>query len=276
MNNAVILMTATVAPNGTKYTYLQDPETRKLQYLEAIDFYLRETAYDIVFCENTGANLFDEIESPEKYGRLEYLTFYGNDYDTNLGKGYGEARIIEYAIRNSHRLKSADFVIKITGRVKILNIDKLSRKISKNRESKRPYVILELDGKKLAKSVCLYAPKVWLFNTVGKYGALLCDIGYSFERMIYHAITETADMKVVQFYPYIDGICGGFNNPYVNFPMPIRKLCYFNGLYHLYHCRGDIPNYVLAKICWVFYAVIRKIYSRFRSCDNPVNVSDKV
>ena len=124
-------MTATVVPNGTKYTYLQDPETRKSQYLEAIDFYLRETAYDIVFCENTGANLFDEIESQEKYGRLEYLTFYGNDYDKSLGKGYGEARIIEYAIRNSQRLKSADFVIKITGRVKILNLYELAHIVSK-------------------------------------------------------------------------------------------------------------------------------------------------
>ena len=265
-NDTVILMTATVSPNGMGYTDLQDPETRKTQYLEAIDFYLRETDCDIVFCENTGADIFDEIESAEKYKRLEYLTFDGNDYDKRRGKGYGEATIIRYAIENSQRIKNVDSVIKITGRIIIRNISELLQIISKYRESKVSYAIFEFAGEGLARTVCFYAPKEWLLYTVKKYRELLYDVGYSFEKMICRSVAETVDMKVVQFYPYIDGICGGFNRPYSNLPMPDRKLCHFNGLYHLHRLRGDMPNYIVAKICWLFYVAVCKIYCCFKSC----------
>ena len=265
MARSVILLTACINPNGMGYTYLQDPEIRKSQYLEAIDFYLKETNCDIVFCENTGANIFDEIESAEKCSRLEYLTFCGNDYDKRRGKGYGEATIICYAIENSRRLRNVDSVIKITGRVIIRNISELLQIISKNSKSKKSDVILELAGEGLARSVCFYAPKEWLLCTVKKYREFLYDVGYSFERMICNSVTETADMKVIQFSPYIDGICGGFNQPYSNLPAPDRKLGHFNGLYHLYKLRGDMLNYIVAKICWLFYVAVRKICCCFRS-----------
>lgn len=253
-------MTATVVPNGTKYTYLQDPETRKLQYLEAIDFYLRETAYDIVFCENTGKNFFDEIESQEKYGRLEYLTFYGNDYDKSLGKGYGEARIIEYAIRNSQRLKSADFVIKITGRVKILNLYELAHIVSKKSRYSL-FVVLELSSKDWAKSICFLAPKDWLLYTIEKYGRFLDDIKYNFEKMLYRSIAETRNMNIYQYYPVIDGICGFSQQPYENPNIYQRKLNHYNGLCHIYKSRGSIKNYLIYQMCWFLYVIKRKIHS---------------
>lgn len=213
--DTVILMTATVCPNGMRYTVLQDPKIRKSQYLEAIEFYLRETEYDIVFCENTGANIFDEIASPEKYTRLEYITFCGNDYDKERGKGYGEAEIIKYAICNSRRLVRADFVIKITGRVKILNLTELEKILSKNRKELL-YTALELSSKDWAKSVCFLAPKIWLLKSIEKRGDKLRDIEYNFEKMLYRSIVETKDMKIYQYYPIIDGICGGLNRPYIN------------------------------------------------------------
>lgn len=262
---AVILLTATVDPKGTAWTRLQDPGIRKAQYLYAIDFYLRETDCDIVFCENTGADIFDEIESAEKYKRLEYLTFDGNDYDKCRGKGYGEAIIIRYAIENSLRIRNSDLVIKITGRVIIRNLNELLHVMSRNSELKMPYAIFEFAGAGLTKTVCFCAPKEWLLYTVKKYQELIYDVGYSFEKVICRSVTETSDMKVIPFFPHIDGICGGFNRPYVNLPMPDRKLNHFNGLYHLYELRGDMPKYIVAKICWLCYVAVRKICF-FKSC----------
>ena len=76
----------------------------------------------MVFCNNSGKDISDELN--ENSGRIEFLSFYGNDYEKSLGKGYGEARIIEYALQNSSFIKNAKTIIKITGKLKVLNIQK--------------------------------------------------------------------------------------------------------------------------------------------------------
>lgn len=262
-DSIVILMTACIDPNGMENTALQNPEIRKTQYLEAIDFYLKRGDFDVVFCENTGMNIFNEIASSQKYTHLEYLTFRGNDYDKQRGKSFGEARIIEYAIRNSQRLKSADFIIKITGRVKILNLNKLAKIALKRHYSALP-VILELSSKDWANSVCFVAPKIWLLNTVEKYGELLYDIGYNFEKMLYRSIVENREIKIYPYYPQIDGICGANGLPYGNPSFYQRQLCHYNGLFHIYKSRGDSWNYITAKICWFLCIIRRKIFLFFK------------
>ena len=127
MKTTVILLTSCVNPNGMSKTALQDVGMRKQQYIEALRFYLQNTDLSIVFVENSGADFRDEFESFIDKGRLEYITFWGNDYDKKFGKGYGEAIIIRYALDNSEILKKADIVIKITGRLKIDNIGKIIR-----------------------------------------------------------------------------------------------------------------------------------------------------
>jgi len=54
--NIVILLTGTVFPNSNDILALKDPEERKSQYIEAIQFYLSKTDFDIVFVENSGTS----------------------------------------------------------------------------------------------------------------------------------------------------------------------------------------------------------------------------
>ena len=127
-NNIAILLTGTITPNGMGNTVLQDPTLREKQYIDAIEYYLNGTDLKIVFCENSEKNIFHKINSEKKTTQLECITFDGNNYDKNRGKGYGEAAIIKYALENSEFLNSADYLFKITGRVKIKNIKKLIKK----------------------------------------------------------------------------------------------------------------------------------------------------
>lgn len=254
-------MTACIAPKGMGNTILQNPNIRKSQYLEAIDFYLKETEYNIVFCENTGTNIFDEIQSKVKFSRLEYITFNGNDYDKQRGKGYGEAKIIQYAIRNSKYLQRCNSIIKITGRVKILNMNELATIIMR-KERVDNVVALEFLKKNWANSVCFFSPKDWLLKTIEKDISILYDMGYNFEKMIYMSIVETKGIKICRYHPFIEGICGGLNMPYPNFSMPQRKLNHFSALRHLYRSRAKRLNYAIATICWGYYVVERKIYVR--------------
>lgn len=123
----VILMTACVNPNGMTETNLQNPEIRLLQYKRALSWYLTNTTHNIVFVENTGVNLEKDYKKHIDAGRLEIFTFYGNDYKKELGKGYGEALIIEYALKHSAILANTDRFVKITGRLICKNINFLMK-----------------------------------------------------------------------------------------------------------------------------------------------------
>lgn len=102
--NKVILLTACVNPNGMSNTAIQDIDIRKQQYKDAIDFYLRRTDYGIVFVENSSTDMSQGYCVPISKGRLEMITFEGNNYDRKLGKGYGEAMIIDYVFKHSRLL----------------------------------------------------------------------------------------------------------------------------------------------------------------------------
>jgi hypothetical protein len=129
ISNVVILLTACVNPDGMTKTVLQNCDTRLSQYKEALRFYLTRTSYKIVVVENTLFDFSDNYQSQVNDGRLEYLTFEGNEYDKSLGKGYGEALIIKYAFENSKFINAADCIVKITGRLKVLNINTLMKNI---------------------------------------------------------------------------------------------------------------------------------------------------
>lgn len=117
----VILLTGCIDPNGMAYTALNSIEERKTQYVNAIQFYLKETSYPIVFCENSGTDISYLFQNHINSGRLECLSFYGNQ-NKEKGKGYGEAEIIEYTLNHSRLICDNCIITKITGRLIINNI----------------------------------------------------------------------------------------------------------------------------------------------------------
>lgn len=120
----IILLTACVRPCGMAYTAMQDPDTRRDQYVAALRYYLDNTELRIVVCENTCTDFSGPFAREISDGRLEYLTFDGNGYDRRLGKGYGEALIIRHALLSSRFINgSHGYVIKVTGRIMVENIN---------------------------------------------------------------------------------------------------------------------------------------------------------
>lgn len=124
----VILLTGCINPDGMTYTFLDDKEKRKEQYVNAIRFYLSNTHYPIVFVENSGTDISHLFTDYIRSGRMECLTFQGNE-DKERGKGYGECNIIEYALNNSLIIRSSkkQRIAKITGRLIIRNVSTVMR-----------------------------------------------------------------------------------------------------------------------------------------------------
>lgn len=116
----ILFLTGCVNPNGMSFTMVQNPDVRQKAYIETVEFYLKHTRMRIVFCENSGSDFSSLIS--EQDARLEFLTFCGNDYDRSLGKGYGEWIIVDYAVKNSRWLRNAKYIIKVSGKLKVINL----------------------------------------------------------------------------------------------------------------------------------------------------------
>lgn len=126
----VLLLTATVNPGKMSYLQLRDPMIRLRAYEQAFRFYLSTLpACPLIFCENSGFDLASirTIATTENHHsrQIEILSFSGNDYPPELGKGYGEMGILAHVLADSRRLPENALVLKITGRLEVGNIARL-------------------------------------------------------------------------------------------------------------------------------------------------------
>lgn len=131
-SNITLLLTACINPNGMAFTVLQNPDTRMRQYVGALQWYLKNTPYKIVFVENTNTYIGAAFQEYIENGRLEFVTFEGNNYPRELGKGYGEALIIREALSRSELLAHCERVVKVTGRLVVRNIVSLVNEASED------------------------------------------------------------------------------------------------------------------------------------------------
>ena len=89
-NKYVIVLTACINPGKMIHTSLTDVDIRRRQYEDALEFYLLQTDYPIVFVENSGTDISGDFRKFVDCGRLEFVTFQGNEeFDRKKGKGYG-------------------------------------------------------------------------------------------------------------------------------------------------------------------------------------------
>jgi hypothetical protein len=133
MHTAII--TSTVYVNSD-FIVLTDPNVRMEQYVDSIMFYLNsKTISNIIVCDNSGfdfyrhASLFHTIANKERK-QIEFLSFVGDGKCImEKGKGYGEGEIMRYTLSNSKLIHNCDSFLKITGRIKVQNIDSVLRHI---------------------------------------------------------------------------------------------------------------------------------------------------
>jgi len=133
---AILLMTATITPPSTAVRLSRtDPQARRQDYAEALNFYIERleagVLEGIVFVDNSNSSVaqFEARTSSSSHReKIEFISFYGLDYPPEHGRGYGEMRLVDHAMKNSRLIGAAgaDAVIwKVTGRYIIKNIEKL-------------------------------------------------------------------------------------------------------------------------------------------------------
>lgn len=110
-------------------TRLRDPLERERQYIDALRFFIKESPLSrIIVCDNSGyVYPHSLVEHARLHGkRLELLSFTGNrDLVADYGKGYGEGEIMEYIFCWSLLIREVEGFLKVTGRLKVVNIVKV-------------------------------------------------------------------------------------------------------------------------------------------------------
>ena len=214
--NIVILMTGTVKPNSFTTLALKDPNVRRKQYIDAINFYLAKTNLKIVFVENSGVLLAKEFENHKHNNRLEFLTYNSIPTIPDKGKGAKELEIINYSFKHSKYISQSDAFIKITGRLKVLNIIELnSMYLSQSRRYKSVFSSNIYKFKKM-DARCFFFTKDFLphLNRLGN----TVDLRYSIEMALWDSVLEyikyDGTYKQMKQPLMIDGINAGFGTSY--------------------------------------------------------------
>ena len=212
----VILLTACINPNGMPFTALTKQEERKKQYVDAIHYYLSTTKLKIVFVENSGTDVSDFFLENIKAGRLECLTFQGNQNKLR-GKGYGECEIIEYAIANSRllRLDRNNQIAKITGRLVVRNINAII--MIHNLLFSRKTVLFAINSDlTFPDSRCVIAPKSFFVKFINMKEKINDSIGYYFEHALLDTIKAEYNYSYSPFFiqPDIEGMSGSTGELY--------------------------------------------------------------
>ncbi|HSV16532.1 MAG TPA: hypothetical protein VLI90_19875 [Tepidisphaeraceae bacterium] len=132
-----LLLTATITPPpGVPGLRRTDPSERLRDYAEALSFYCAlpaDVIHRIVFIENSATDvtpLRDVAAKAEASQRVEFVSFNGLDHPAAYGRGYGEFKLLDYAMQHSPSLVAAnedERLWKATGRYRILNLVDLIR-----------------------------------------------------------------------------------------------------------------------------------------------------
>lgn len=213
----LILLTGCINPAGMPFTALQDPAVREEQYIDAIRFYLRTADLPVLFVENSGTDVSETFRHEISEGRLEVITFQGNDYERKFGKGLGEMLIVEKAVTDSRLLRQADFVFKITGRYKVLNIKSF---VSQYRENSRVELMVDLKHQlQYSDSRFWGSTRRFLQEVLLTYKGKVNDSeNYFFEHALCHAAHEAISKKYLfsglKYKPRYMGVYGTNNKKY--------------------------------------------------------------
>lgn len=142
---AVLLMTATLQPPANAVARA-DPAARLADYAAALTFYLNmpaDVVDRIVFADNSasGTTAMRQIATSFPHDKtVEIMSFAGNDHAISHGKAYGEFKLLDIALANTRLIQPEDIVWKVTGRLKVLNLETLHRAV----DGRRPDIACDL------------------------------------------------------------------------------------------------------------------------------------
>ena len=214
--NICLLLTATINPINVPFLKRKDLTLREKDYLDSMKKWLRHKDINIIFCENSGYDLFKfkKVIEESNHNYVELLSFNGNDEAKIYGKSYCELTLMEYAIKNSIFLKNCDFIFKCTGRNYVKNFSSILKWKKKNNDI---FILVNL-GKFLKQSDSRFFGfrLDFFYKYLIKYKSFIDDnrgffIEHAISRSTLEAIIDGNNWSPLPYWPRYEGTSGTFN-----------------------------------------------------------------
>ena len=198
--NIILLLTACINPNCNDLLAIKDVETRKTMYIKSIQWYLQNTDYKIIFCENSGTDISSTFPLNN---RIEFITYKSNNTPDKT-KGYKEMEILEYILKKSKFISQSDeatILVKITGRLIALNIKTIISKLKQLRGKSKPFVSAYLNGRKP------WSDSRFIFFSISYFPILISykekiNKNYYFEHVVTES-TKHAKKRISNLYTHL-------------------------------------------------------------------------
>jgi hypothetical protein len=126
----VLITTANKPPDRLPFLKMTDPVMRVVAAKAALYFWVAQGIQQIVLADATGNNLLTEHEWEEidkSETSIEQINYkQASDSVIKHGKGYGEGKLIEYAVNNSALLARVEYFFKCTGKTYVRNFSDIA------------------------------------------------------------------------------------------------------------------------------------------------------
>lgn len=211
---SIILLTTTVNVQNKTWLRQIDPVERIETYTKSLFQWLMNTKLPIVVVENTGYTFEEWNHWKDEYkDRLEIITFRECDLDNadylrdNDSKGASEIFAIEYAYLHSKRIREYTFLIKITGRFFIPDLESFLTEINLDH-----FIALnqqDMDDCQMVGVHLKYFYMVFYPVLLNKNGIYECHVEYIYKERILGISPE----KIIRCPSFpIDPVMGGGND----------------------------------------------------------------
>lgn len=218
----VLILLCTFKSNNLVNSTRNNIEDRLSDYFQTIKLWLEEDYFsNIIIVENSGYEFkkFNNLINDFKTSKLiEFIQFDGNNFDTNLGKGYGVYELIKQVVNKSEIYKRNKKFTFVAGRYYIRNY----KKILKNSQ----YDIISDFQKSLtyAFNPIFFCTSSFIEEYLLKELVKSNDLsGIHFEhclaKAVHRALADGLTWDLPCEVPIVNGISGTTNMPYYkNFP----------------------------------------------------------
>ena len=233
----VLLMTATLQPPANAVARA-DPAARLADYAAALTFYLNlpSTTVDrIIFADNSASGIaaIRQIVTSFPHDKtVEIMSFAGNDHAVSHGKAYGEFKLIDIALANASIIEPTDMVWKVTGRLKVLNLQSLHRLIARV----RPDIACDLHNvpwigtgrwrgnQRMDLRVFAFRPAAFAIAYQGVWSRLAPFDDTSMYHVTMAVQSQLRVMPRFPIQPILDGVSGRHQRNYAAFGQKLKTL----------------------------------------------------
>jgi len=191
-----LILPLTINVNNCCALSRSDPLDRQSDFLKSLMKWLENTTFRLVIVENSNADLsWLSIIQKQYPNRIEYLSFDGNTYPREFGKGFGEILSINYAVDNSKFVSEVNYVFKCSGRY---FLSELSNIFKSYLENNIKAVIYSTPEHSLGSACVFFYLSKDIYNRYMRHFIVNDTAGVYFEHGLIHTIQNIPLENVLQ------------------------------------------------------------------------------